>query len=91
MAQEKQESTGCEDQTEENSQARNMESVAVPPRSGSSPALSANKLRDRIWSELFNATEECTVFYEDVDVNTAHSVIEELDEYAEGYTHRYVA
>ena len=69
----------------------------VTPRSDSDHSpLSKNTLISLIWREISEATEECVHVYEGVDIETADSVLEELDqgeigEYIEGITHRYVS
>jgi hypothetical protein len=61
----------------------------VTLRSDFDCTLSKDKLINLIWRELSSVTEECVLFYEGVDIKTAHAVIEELDHCKEGRTQRY--
>jgi hypothetical protein len=54
-----------------------------------SSTLSNHKLIDLIWHEFSTVTEEYVLVYKDVDIKTAHAVIDELDRRKEGTALRY--
>jgi hypothetical protein len=50
---------------------------------------SPSSLIDQIWHEFSTVTEERVLVYKDVDIKTAHAVIDELDRRKEDTALRY--